>query len=216
MHEAGYRTNLCDVMIGQCSRGNRCFGIHDANRTALCPSVLRGTKCPAGEECDLTHQTSPQVAPTCLHFLRGHCIKDDCPYSHVGVSSSAPICRDFAYMGYCEAGAGCEQRHLRECPDYNNGRDGCLSKRCPLPHYDRASQMRRTANTEQTDPPSRMTLSSDSSDDGNSDDRISNDNDTDLDEAQDDRFQFQILGGSTTTTTTTSYQFPQEQDFVGL
>jgi len=77
-----------------------------------------------------------------MHFLRGRCTKEACPYSHAAVDSSAPLCRDFAYLGYCEKGQSCGRRHLRECPDYTN--DGrCRTPNCPLPHVDRASQMRR-------------------------------------------------------------------------
>lgn len=132
------------IILGQCPRGDKCSGIHDIHRTAICQSVLRGVACSAGDDCDLTHESSSQVAPTCLHFLRGSCTKRPCPYSHAPVDPSAPICRNFAYLGYCETGSDCGQRHLRECPDYSSG-SGCRSKHCPLPHIDRASQMRRAA-----------------------------------------------------------------------
>ena len=58
-------------------------------------------------------------------------------------------------MGYCQQGASCDLRHLRECPDYG-GSSGCKSKQCSLPHVDRGSHMRRhasnqTANSEVMD-----------------------------------------------------------------
>lgn len=60
------------------------------------------------------------------------------------VNPSAPVCRDFAVLGYCGKGALCAERHVHECPDYaNNG--VCGNKTCHLPHVDRAGQIRKHA-----------------------------------------------------------------------
>ena len=63
------------------------------------------------------------------------------------MTPGAPVCRDFAILGYCSKGDQCEERHVHECPDYaNTGK--CNNKRCQLPHIDRAGQIRnREANT---------------------------------------------------------------------
>ena len=56
------------------------------------------------------------------------------------------VCRKFSVFGYCSNGALCDQRHVHECPDWSNT-GSCHSKRCRLPHVDRAGQIRRqTAN----------------------------------------------------------------------
>ena len=201
-NERGCLANIC-VSVGRCPRGDKCFGIHDINRTAICQSVLRGVQCSAGDDCDLAHESSPQVAPTCLHFQRGKCIKHSCPYSHAPVNSSDPLCRDFAYLGYCEQGSSCGQRHLRECPDYATS-SGCRSKHCALPHVDRASQMRRNAANSS----------------GNLDERVV-DGISSPDETDDD-----IIGNATEPKDTeerdeshgpyTYYGLPQQQDYVGL
>lgn len=85
--------------------------------------------------------------PACLHFLRGKCSNPDCRYAHVRVNPSAPVCKDFAFLGYCGRGALCNERHVHECPNYANT-GVCKNKNCHLPHVDRAGQIRKyTANT---------------------------------------------------------------------
>jgi hypothetical protein len=79
-----------------------------------------------------------------VHFLRNRCSNPDCRYSHVRVTPGAPVCRDFANLGYCDKGAECEQRHVHECPDYAAS-GVCNKKRCRLPHVDRAGQIRKNA-----------------------------------------------------------------------
>ncbi|KAL8842728.1 MAG: hypothetical protein Q9170_000384 [Blastenia crenularia] len=65
-------------------------------------------------------------------------------YAHVRVNPSAPVCKEFANLGYCSDGANCSNRHVHECPDYANT-GTCRKKRCDLPHVDRAGQIRRHA-----------------------------------------------------------------------
>lgn len=87
-----------------------------------------------------------------MHFLRGRCSNPACRYSHVRVTPGAPVCRDFAVLGYCEKGDRCEERHVHECPDYaNNG--SCHKKKCTLPHVDRAGQIRKNAANKTESPP---------------------------------------------------------------
>ena len=57
------------IILGRCPRGDKCSGIHDIHRTAICQSVLRGITCSAGDDCDLTHESSSQVAPTSAALL---------------------------------------------------------------------------------------------------------------------------------------------------
>lgn len=198
------RGALADIgwLTGRCPRGDKCFGIHDVHRIAICQSVLRGAECSAGADCDLTHKTSPQVAPTCMHFLRGSCTKSPCPYSHAPVDPSAPVCRAFAFQGYCESGSDCGERHLRECPDYSSG-SGCRSEHCPLPHFDRASQMRRNA-ANKLGRPGDMDVDDISSEDEGDKDVESSDVDSDEIEEPEEFFQPR------------SSEQLQQQDFVGL
>lgn len=138
---------LCDIYtdscVGACYKGPSCLYVHDPNKVAICKEFLHG-KCSAGIECDLSHEPSPHRSPTCLHFLRGRCSNPECPYAHVRVTPGAPVCRNFATLGYCEKGAECEERHVHECPDYANT-GVCNKKRCRLPHVDRAGQIRKNA-----------------------------------------------------------------------
>lgn len=78
----------------------------------------------------------------CSHFLRGRCTKDPCRYSHIHVAAGAPVCRSFAVLGYCERGAGCDERHVHECPEYSDT-GICNNGKCRLPHVDRAGQFRK-------------------------------------------------------------------------
>jgi len=79
-----------------------------------------------------------------MHFIRGRCSNPECRYSHVRVTPGAPVCREFATLGYCSRGAECEERHAYECPDYANG-GICNKNKCTLPHVDRAGQIRKNA-----------------------------------------------------------------------
>lgn len=79
-----------------------------------------------------------------MHFLRGKCSNPTCRYGHIRVNPSAPVCKNFATLGYCSNGADCSNRHVHECPDYANT-GTCPKKRCGLPHVDRAGQIRKQA-----------------------------------------------------------------------
>lgn len=120
----------------------RCFSSHDLNKIALCPSVLRGVGCFSGDKCDLSHVASTENSPTCLHFLAGKCTRPKCAYIHAQLDPGAPLCSDFSYGGYCENGANCGYRHLRQCADYTNT-GVCMNIACRLPHLDRASEQKR-------------------------------------------------------------------------
>ncbi|KAI2826087.1 MIF4G domain family protein [Aspergillus niger] len=137
---------LCQrfTTTGSCYKGPTCPYIHDPNKVAMCKDFLQTGQCNAGISCDLSHEPSPHRSPACVHFLRGRCSNPECRYAHVRVTPGAPVCRDFAVLGYCEKGAECDQRHVHECPDYAN--EGvCNKKRCRLPHVDRAGQIRKNA-----------------------------------------------------------------------
>lgn len=130
---------------GSCSLGNRCRYTHDFNKLAICKDFLRHGKCAAGEEaCNLSHDPTPNRVPACTHFLRGNCTNPDCRYAHIHTSPTAPVCRAFATIGYCEKGAECAERHVNECPDYANT-GVCRNKKCRLPHVDTAGNLRKAA-----------------------------------------------------------------------
>jgi len=131
--------------LGTCPHGNRCRFTHDINKLAICKDYLRHGECAAGEEaCNLSHDPTPNRVPTCTHFIRGNCTKSDCRYAHLHVSPSAPVCRDFATLGYCDKGGHCTERHVTECPDYTNT-GTCRNTKCRLPHIDTATNMRKAA-----------------------------------------------------------------------
>ncbi|OOF96399.1 hypothetical protein ASPCADRAFT_206596 [Aspergillus carbonarius ITEM 5010] len=135
---------LCQrfTTTGSCYKGPTCPYTHDPNKVAMCKGFLQTGQCNAGISCDLSHEPSPHRSPACVHFLRGRCSNPECRYAHVRVTPGAPVCRNFAVLGYCEKGAECDERHVHECPDYAN--DGvCNKKRCRLPHVDRAGQIRK-------------------------------------------------------------------------
>ncbi|KAL6230397.1 hypothetical protein BDW75DRAFT_222812 [Aspergillus navahoensis] len=140
------KDELCQrfTTTGTCYKGPSCPYIHDPNKVAICKDFLQTGKCSAGNSCDLSHEPSPHRSPACVHFLRGRCSNPECRYSHVRVTPGAPVCRDFATLGYCEKGETCEERHVHECPDYANT-GVCKKKHCRLPHVDRAGQIRKNA-----------------------------------------------------------------------
>ena len=111
---------------------------------AICPTYLQKGTCPAGDSCDLSHDATPERVPACIHFLRGKCSNPSCRYAHVRVNPSAPVCRNFATLGYCGNGVDCSNRHINECPDYANT-GTCRKRKCDLPHVDRAGQIRKHA-----------------------------------------------------------------------
>lgn len=110
----------------------------------MCRDFLVTGKCAAGDECDLSHDPTPERVPACLHFIRGNCTKPDCRYAHVRTNPAAPVCRAFATLGFCTKGALCPERHVHECPDYAN-KGICHRENCRLPHIDRAGQLRKVA-----------------------------------------------------------------------
>ncbi|KAI9753860.1 MAG: hypothetical protein M1815_005958 [Lichina confinis] len=122
--------------------GPACPYIHDHKKVAICKDFLQTGSCSAGDSCDLSHDTTPERVPACVHFLRGKCSNDQCRYAHVRVNPSAPVCRAFATLGFCDKGATCTERHVFECPDYA-GTGSCNNKKCRLPHVDRAGQLRK-------------------------------------------------------------------------
>lgn len=144
------KNELCRrfTTTGTCYKGPSCLYIHDPDKVAICKDFLQTGNCTAGISCDLSHEPSPHRCPACLHFLRGRCSNPDCRYAHIRVTPGAPVCREFANLGYCEKGAECDHRHVHECPDYANT-GVCNKKRCQLPHVDRAGQIRKNtgANT---------------------------------------------------------------------
>ncbi|KAL2818119.1 hypothetical protein BJX63DRAFT_384628 [Aspergillus granulosus] len=140
------KDELCQrfTTTGTCYKGPGCRFIHDPNKVAICKDFLQTGKCSAGNSCDLSHEPSPHRSPACVHFLRGRCANPECRYAHVRVTPGAPVCRNFATLGYCEKGETCEERHVHECPDYANT-GVCGKKHCRLPHVDRAGQIRKNA-----------------------------------------------------------------------
>ncbi|KAI5808104.1 hypothetical protein DFH27DRAFT_295568 [Peziza echinospora] len=132
------------TMTGKCQRGMSCPYTHDPNRVAICPRFLQSGNCPEGDACDLSHDATPHRVPACLHFLRGNCSSSNCRYAHIRVNPAAPICRSFATEGYCEKGGDCTERHVHECPDFDE-KGVCNDSKCKLPHIERAGRRRMAA-----------------------------------------------------------------------
>lgn len=72
------------------------------------------------------------------------CSNENCPFAHIKVNPAAPICRPFATLGYCDKGAECTERHVRQCPDFDQ-KGVCTDKTCKLPHVERAARKRVVA-----------------------------------------------------------------------
>ncbi|KAF2498372.1 hypothetical protein BU16DRAFT_481227 [Lophium mytilinum] len=129
---------------GSCARGPSCRFVHDFDKLAICKDFLMKGKCALGDGCELSHIPTPHRVPACLHFVRGNCTNANCRYAHVRINPTAPVCRAFGRLGYCDKGVDCPDRHMFECPDYAN-KGMCRNAKCRLPHVDRASQLRSKA-----------------------------------------------------------------------
>ncbi|TGZ83066.1 hypothetical protein EX30DRAFT_339299 [Ascodesmis nigricans] len=150
---------------GKCKNGKSCRYIHDPDKVAICPLYLSTGMCPDGDSCDLSHDATPHRVPACHHFLRGNCSHDDCRYAHVRVNPAAPICRAFAYYGYCSDGGNCSKRHVHECPEFDEKGD-CTDPKCKLQHVERAGRKRAAAAA--AAPPTPEKRRADTSGDGGS------------------------------------------------
>ncbi|RUS31837.1 hypothetical protein BC938DRAFT_476952 [Jimgerdemannia flammicorona] len=139
------RTVYCQFYcrFGKCKRGPACPYIHDPARRFLCRRFLQGT-CPlTTETCPLSHAPTPHTMATCQHFQHGACKRVNCPFPHVRVNRSAPVCRAFALQGYCGLGLECRKRHVWCCPDFaDTGK--CPNVRCRLPHVGSKGQDKAT------------------------------------------------------------------------
>ena len=202
--------SLTDIITctGRCSKGPRCPFLHNPAQVAMCKTYLQTGTCPSGDACDLSHEPTPERVPACLHFLRGNCSNPSCRYAHVRVNPLAPVCIDFAAMGFCRKGAECPSRHVHECPDYaNNG--VCRNTRCHLPHIDRAGQIKKRAAANAA----RPTSSSADEDDEDSDLVSENDNDDDEDDLDSDGIE-EIM--DLDDDDATSHAISEQRDYVSF
>ncbi|XP_022084066.1 uncharacterized protein LOC110975684 isoform X2 [Acanthaster planci] len=120
-------------LYGRCKRGDACPYIHDPEKVAVCTRFLRGT-CPKTDgSCLFSHKVSKEKMPVCSYFLRGICNRDDCPYSHVKVSSKAIPCSAFI-KGYCPLGEKCKKQHVLRCVRFSKTGKCDKGKDCPLLH----------------------------------------------------------------------------------
>ncbi|KAF8475242.1 hypothetical protein DFH94DRAFT_795213 [Russula ochroleuca] len=131
---------------GSCNRGLTCMYKHDPAKIAICWPFLQGN-CPhTAETCPLSHDSNPHRTPLCVHFANaGRCTRANCQYPHVHVGRREGVCRDFAVLGFCEAGIECSKQHVRECPDFAESGE-CPNKFCKLPHVIRANRTRKHAS----------------------------------------------------------------------
>ena len=168
----------------------------------MCKDFLQKGTCPAGDSCDLSHDPTPERVPACLHFLRGKCSNPSCRYAHVRINPSAPVCKDFATVGYCGKGAECPDRHAHECPDYANI-GVCRNQKCHLPHVDRAGQIKKRAANNTG--PTTSSAEDDDSDLVSDEDDEPDSDDVDSDDMED---MVDLSDG------TASHALSQQQDFV--
>ena len=173
----------------------------------MCKDYLQTGSCPAGDSCDLSHEATPERVPACVHFLRGKCSNPTCRYAHVRVNPAAPVCKDFAMLGYCGLGATCPERHVHECPDYANT-GTCRKRKCHLPHVDRAGQNRKH-NANVTDNATGSAEENDS-------DLVSDDeyDEIDTDDVDSDSLEEDILPLSDDAVSQASHALSQQKDFV--
>ncbi|PWY89262.1 CCCH zinc finger protein [Aspergillus heteromorphus CBS 117.55] len=191
--------------LGSCYKGPTCAYTHDPNKVAMCKDFLQTGTCNAGISCDLSHEPSSHRSPACVHFLRGRCSNPECRYTHVHVNPGAPVCRDFAVLGYCEKGDKCAERHIHECPDYaNNGI--CHKKRCRLPHVDRAGQIRKNT-TARTD----VTIEAEDSDASSEEEEHDEIDTDDVDSVDLDDDESELIAAETDTG-----EVSQQRDFIRL
>ena len=194
---------LTQVVLGRCAKGPRCPYIHNPSEVAICRKFLQKGSCPEGDSCDLSHDPTLERVPTCLHFLRGKCSNPTCLYAHIRVDPSAPVCRDFAILGYCGKGKECLDRHISECPDYANT-GVCRSTRCRLRHVDHAGQLKKHVSDRKNDF---------SIDDDNDDDDIVSEEDEEMDDDDVDSEGMEEFFG---TYSPDEGALTQQQDYVGF
>jgi hypothetical protein len=126
-------------------KGQSCRYIHDPDKLALCSQYLKDTCSLSADHCPLSHTPDFHRSPACLHFNRGHCDKDQstCRYTHIKTNPLAPVCRDFALLGYCSKGSNCDRRHVFECPDFNEKGSCPRGSKCKCSHVDTATTARK-------------------------------------------------------------------------
>ncbi|NXT10753.1 CPSF4 factor, partial [Prunella fulvescens] len=101
-------------------------------RPAVCKHWLRGL-CRRGEGCDFLHDYDASRVPECYFYSKfGECSNKDCPFLHVGATSSTVGCPWYD-RGFCSRGGGgwargwcpalgplCKYKHTRRvmCANY--------------------------------------------------------------------------------------------------
>ena len=85
----------------------------------------------------------------CVHFLRGVCTRDPCPYSHVRVAPDAPVCEDFV-TGFCPRGQACPRLHTIICPEFSATHRCTKGRRCRLKHQAKSRQVVSTSQAAPT------------------------------------------------------------------
>ncbi|SCV03352.1 LAMI_0H07470g1_1 [Lachancea mirantina] len=135
---------------GFCSN-TRCQFVHDPRTISVCQDFYTSGSCPFGDKCRLSHSEpgTENTVPHCKEFLEGRCKYDVgleggsacCRFLHsTHVKRDYPICRLFAFSGFCYRGAHCPFRHLWECPDFSNS-GVCFLELCRYEHTQRASYL---------------------------------------------------------------------------
>ncbi|EWC46004.1 hypothetical protein DRE_04797 [Drechslerella stenobrocha 248] len=112
------------------------------------------------------------------------------------------ICRPFAKEGYCDKGADCLDKHVFECPDFDQ-KGVCNDKTCKLPHIEHAG---RTAAKAAKQSDGNSDVSSDEEDDGEEDEEHFGSDDVDSDYFSDNEVILQ--------TSDDGHEVSQQADFI--
>eukprot|EP01117_Protostelium_nocturnum_P012684 TRINITY_DN4674_c0_g1_i1.p1 TRINITY_DN4674_c0_g1~~TRINITY_DN4674_c0_g1_i1.p1 ORF type:complete len:355 (-),score=106.60 TRINITY_DN4674_c0_g1_i1:8-1072(-) len=78
-------------------------------------------------------QKKENQKPQCTFFLRGVCTNKDCQFSHVYISPTAPVCKDFR-NGHCPNGNLCKMKHPMICPEFESTGKCDNPRTCKLKH----------------------------------------------------------------------------------
>eukprot|EP01105_Mastigella_eilhardi_P005727 TRINITY_DN173_c0_g1_i11.p1 TRINITY_DN173_c0_g1~~TRINITY_DN173_c0_g1_i11.p1 ORF type:complete len:180 (-),score=26.06 TRINITY_DN173_c0_g1_i11:129-668(-) len=127
---------LCSVPVWE---GHLCkWVVPERAKAKLCIPVLTSPQNLLADVAGV-YKLKDCSVPVCVHFLKGVCARERCPYAHVAVSPSAPQCSDFA-RGYCSRGASCKHRHTTLCIDYITTGRCSTGAACPFRHPLRKSR----------------------------------------------------------------------------
>lgn len=122
------------MRLGYCSNPN-CKKTHDPRTKSFCKHLARIGRCDQ-PNCKLSHELNEYIASDEIsnqHDTSNYNFISQAPLAKKQSVDNYPICRPFAYLGYCFRGSACKFRHSHLCPEfYSYG--VCNAPKCPLKH----------------------------------------------------------------------------------